>query len=507
MGTVQKILFEDAIPNPEYLIKSIAEQGYSLETSLADLMDNSISANADKIEVLIKMDEEPFVLFLADNGGGMDGTSLKESMRFPSNSPEAKREDVDLGRFGLGMKTASFSQTRSFTVISRKKGDRKYCARTWDVSYLKKEGWKIIVNTDDEVNALLKTYKKLSDEHLNKFNLFEPNTIVVWKGLYKFENYLDKANRKNALQRDINEITSEHLSVVFHRFMERSQNPLKIRVNNIVLKPFNPFPTKFTDFRSIEYKQRNFREDTIKIEGYVLPSRSIDESKQGLTEWTTINRSLTDMEGIYIYRSDRLIRFGDWNGIIKKSPRMQLARLQVEVGNNVDHLLHLNVAKSQITIPYDLKQAFLRYISVLKDQAEKEYYNRGVKTFAGIKKDDNINLFSKIATNKGVMLEMNYEFPLLNNLKRELNKGQQLNLDALIRMVNNSVNKIRHVHEEKQFSGIEQQDGIALPALKTVISDLLSNGVSSDQIKENIIPLLGFTYESLPGELKNLLKR
>ena len=106
---MQKILFEDAIPNPEYLIKSIAEQGYSLETSLADLMDNSISANADKIEVLIKMDEEPFVLFLADNGDGMDDTSLKENMKFPSNSPEAKREDVDLGRFGLGMKTASFS--------------------------------------------------------------------------------------------------------------------------------------------------------------------------------------------------------------------------------------------------------------------------------------------------------------------------------------------------------------------------------------------------------------
>ncbi len=61
---------EEASPNPEYLIKSIAEQGYSLETSLADLMDNSISARADKIEVLIDFDSEPFKLFLADNGQG-----------------------------------------------------------------------------------------------------------------------------------------------------------------------------------------------------------------------------------------------------------------------------------------------------------------------------------------------------------------------------------------------------------------------------------------------------
>ncbi|MGP8217093.1 MAG: ATP-binding protein [Bacteroidia bacterium] len=504
---VQKILFEDAIPNPEYLIKSIAEQGYSLETSLADLMDNSISANADKIEILIKMNEEPFTLFLADNGEGMDCNSLRDCMKFPSNSPEAVRDQVDLGRFGLGMKTASFAQTRSFTVISKKKGDTNYSARTWDVGCLKKEGWKIIVNTESEIKELITTYQELSEAHLNKFNLFEANTIVVWKGLYKFENYLDESNRKIALQREITEVTSEHLSVVFHRFMERQKKPLLIRVNNIILKPFNPFPTKFPDFRSIEYKQRNFREDTIKMEGFVLPSRSIDETKQGLSEWTTTNRSLTDMEGIYIYRSDRLIRFGDWNGIIKKSPRMQLARLKVEVGNNVDHLLHLNVAKSQITIPYDLKQAFLRYIIILKDEAEKEFFNRGINTFAGAKKEDKINLFSKVATNKGVMLEMNKDFPLLSNLKKGLNKGQQLNLDILIRMVNNSINKIKHFHEDKQFTGVELQDGVSLSSLKTVISDLLTSGVAAEQIKENIIPLLGFTYESLPDELKQTLKR
>jgi len=112
---------EVAEPNPEYLIKSIAEQGYSLESSLADLMDNSVSAKANKIEVLIKMEQEPFTLFVADNGNGMDEETLRTSMQFPSNSPEKERNVADLGRFGLGMKTASFSQTRCFTVLSRKK--------------------------------------------------------------------------------------------------------------------------------------------------------------------------------------------------------------------------------------------------------------------------------------------------------------------------------------------------------------------------------------------------
>ena len=115
--TESNLRTESAEPNPEFLIKSIAEQGYSLETALADLMDNSISAGADCIEVMIRMDEEPFTLFLADNGLGMDEDELRQKMQFPSSSPEKDRQQIDLGRFGLGMKTASFSQTRRFSVI------------------------------------------------------------------------------------------------------------------------------------------------------------------------------------------------------------------------------------------------------------------------------------------------------------------------------------------------------------------------------------------------------
>src|SRR5436190_1258916 len=124
-------LTESAEPNPEFLIKSIAEQGYSLETALADLMDNSISAGADRIEVMIRMDEEPFKLFLTNNGSDMNQDELRQNMQFPSSSPEGYRQQMDLGRFGLGMKTASFSQTRKFTVISRKKGTTDYPGRTW----------------------------------------------------------------------------------------------------------------------------------------------------------------------------------------------------------------------------------------------------------------------------------------------------------------------------------------------------------------------------------------
>lgn len=288
--------FEIATPNPEFLIKSIAEQGYSLETALADLMDNSISATADNIEILIDIEKEPFILYLADNGAGMNEDALRAAMQFPSCSPEHARKNGDLGRFGLGMKTASFSQTRRFTVLSRKKGEKKYSARTWDVDILKRKEWKLLVNSETEIEEMVSNYKKLSETYFNSFKSYEPNTIVVWNGLYKFENYIENKNRKDAIKKEITEVTSDHLSLVFHRFIERKELPLKIRINNQILEAFNPFPMEEKDFRSIEYKQRSFGNDAIKIEGFVLPSRSMEESKNSITKWTTKYRSLMDME-------------------------------------------------------------------------------------------------------------------------------------------------------------------------------------------------------------------
>jgi len=505
MKKLSNILSEDASPNPEYLIKSIAEQGYSLETSLADLMDNSISAKGDKIEVLIDIESEPFRLFLADNGQGMTEYELSHNMQFPSSSPDKNRLNSDLGRFGLGMKTASFSQTRKFTVLSKKKSDKKYHGRTWDVDFLKTNGWKIIINSESEVENLIYQYNNLSKEYFNGFEDYEPNTIVIWDGLYKFENYLKEKNRKDALKREITEVTADYLALVFHRFMERKNNPLQIRINNKIVNPFNPFPEEEKDFRQIEPKQSAFSADVIKIEGFVLPSRAITESSKGLTKWTTRYRGLMDMEGLYIYRADRIILFGGWNGIVKKAPRLQLARLRVEVGNSVDHLLHLNVAKSQIVVPHELRSAFEGYIQELKIEAEREYYNRGIRKFSGVKSQNHIQLFERSSSNKGSVLEVNDNFPLLKNLKNSLDKEQNSKLNLFLRMINTRVNSIRHVHEEKEFLGIEEKDGLSTEELEINIKELLSNGISKEMVKEEIIPHLGFKYSTIPESIKSLM--
>ena len=133
-----KSKFEDVTPQPEDFIKSISEQGYRLETAIADLIDNSISAGANKVEVLLDTETQPFTLYLADNGNGMNSKDLQQAMRLPSSSVDSNRKKQDLGRFGLGLKTASFSQTRCFRWCLEKKiqqhfilelGTLKFCAR------------------------------------------------------------------------------------------------------------------------------------------------------------------------------------------------------------------------------------------------------------------------------------------------------------------------------------------------------------------------------------------
>ena len=493
--------FELANPNPEFLIKSIAEQGYSFETALADLMDNSITANASRIEVLTKIDSEPFLLFLSDNGDGMDKVSLKKNMQFPSKSPEESRDISDLGRFGLGLKTASFSQTRKFTVLSRKKGSKDFFGLTWDVNHLMRSGkWEMIVNSKEEINQITEQYNSISKEHLNSSSDYIPNTIVVWKGLYKFENYVNEKNKQDALKEEITNTTSEYLSIVFHKFMERQINSLHIRINNTLVNPFNPFPTENSSLRSLEPMQKEFGKDFVRIQGFVLPNTSI---KDDSNTWTPQNKSLMDMEGLYIYRADRLILFGGWNGLIKKMPRLQLGRLKIDIGNKVDHLFHLNVAKSQINIPHDLKSAFLRAIVDLKTEAQKEYFNHGLKSFKHRQTEHSSELFYKIATNKGVLLRINDEFPLLKSLKSSLSTKQKAELNFILKMSSNLINKVRQV-DNIQITGVAEKDGISIEEIIKSIKELLLLGLSKEQIKKDILPNLGLK-DNLTEEISNLL--
>ncbi|MBT1451513.1 ATP-binding protein [Glaciecola sp. XM2] len=495
----------EAVPNAEFLIKSIAEQGYTLESAIADLADNSISANCNNIEILVSAEKEPFQVFIGDDGDGMTQEELYSNCRFPSSSPDDARAPLDLGRFGLGMKTASFSQTRKFTILSRQSGAETYKALTWDVDFITETGnWNLIINTEQEIDELLSSYQELSASLNNPLSKFTPNTIIIWFGLYKFESTLNESNRSKALKREMAETVSDHLGIVFHRFIQRSKNKLKIRVNNSLVPPFNPFPEDHKGFRSIEYKQKKFGSDNVRLEGFVLPSIALDEVKTENNIWSTPHKSLIDMEGVYIYRADRLILYGGWNGLIKKFPRLQLARLRVDIGNGVDHLLHLNVAKSAVIIPHDLKEAFEGYIRELTTEATKEYHNRGLRKFPERKKTTELTLFNKIHTNKGPKVELNGDYPLVQSLRESLDTEQEAKFNILLRVLINSVNTIRD--SESRPVNYEIVNKVDIDIIANFILTAKELGYENEFIKDHVSANFGLDYSDLPKQITLLME-
>ncbi|HXO77165.1 MAG TPA: hypothetical protein VN824_18055, partial [Puia sp.] len=261
-------------------------------------------------------------------------------------------------------------------------------------------------------------------------------------------------------------------------------------------------PSGEPDFRRLESSHRLFREDSLKIEGYVLPSRSLDESKNGSSVWTPPNKSLMDMEGLYIYRADRIILFGGWNGIIKKTPRLQLARLKVEIGNSVDHYFHLNVAKSSIVIPYELKVAFLRYVSELRTQSVKEYFNRGITKMTSTTQRSKTSLFLRRATSKGALLELNEDFPVIRSLKQQLTEDQNRLFRLIAKMVNTNINKARQVFENKSFAEAGKEDLTEEEILRTIRS-LREAGLDQPLIEEILSNTLGLRTETIPKHILN----
>jgi hypothetical protein len=498
-------LSEELPPEPYTFIKSIAEQGYSLSTALADLIDNSVAAEASRVEILSNESNDVFRIFIADNGKGMSEHELHQNVRFPSSDPGVIRAGHDLGRFGLGMKTASFSQTRKFTVMSRKKGTTDYFARTWDVDYLKKTGkWSLIINSDDEISIFLEEYYQLSKEDYLKYDqTFLPNTIIIWSGMYKIERLRqDMSFKKKAFLEELNDEASEHIGLVFHRLLGSSSNKLSVRINNDMVTPFNPFPVE-SDVRKLVPYSKVQNGDFVSIQGYILPARSIKESKESNhSAWTSGKRSMTDMEGIYVYRNGRLIVYGGWNRLLRKSPQFQLGRLKVEIGNTLDEMFHLNVSKSSLKIPYEFRQVFLRAVSEIKKEAFREYKNRisNELIVKGTRQTD-IPLLIRVDTPGGAELRLNSEFPLVEELLSCLAPEPKKIFQDLVRKINNRIQEVAGFDEDKSKNSIISEiDDELLDDIRFYIDLFKKRNYSEDELRVALYSL--FDIEAVDEVLK-----
>jgi hypothetical protein len=331
-------------PNVGNFVKSLRDIGYTLEIAIADILDNSISANAKHIQIYAV--EKPDMIFcILDDGNGMAENELIEAMRLSSKSPDDIRDKKDLGKFGLGLKTASFSQCRKLTVLSKQNNNTSI--KQWDLDYIADKGEWLLITPD------LSDFKDipLFDEFINKENA----TLVIWQIVdsidsKEFTNHIDKLNN--------------HLGLIFHRFLEDNFNPLKISLNNNPIQPFNPFNPEHQATQGGEIENTILSNLKISITPYVLPHHS-KVSRQEWEKYST-DEGYIKSQGFYLYRAKRLLIYGTWWGMHKATDAHKLVRIKIDISNNQDKYWGIDIKKShakpRLEIKNSLKNVLSKYL-------------------------------------------------------------------------------------------------------------------------------------------------
>ena len=351
----------DAAPHPSALVESIRDIGYSLDTALADIIDNSITAGASRVEILADtLGEEP-ALGILDNGRGMSENELINAMRLGSRNPLENRDKEDLGRFGLGLKTASFSQCRKLTVLTRKEG--KLAGAIWDLDRLAAtNSWQIILIGEESSVRW-------------KDRLEHDGTLVVWE---KPDRLVSGVVHDSVVRiRHINAAISQaerHLRMVFHRYMERSK-PLRIVLNGRELIPLDPFASKHPKVQLDPEEILSLNGMTVRIRSVTLPHhKEMTES-----EWDKIGgpEGHLKSQGFYIYRGDRLIISGGWLGLAKQSELTKLCRIRVEISNSMDAHWKIDVKKASAQFPPTVRDRLKRIIERFSKTSIRTFTGRG----------------------------------------------------------------------------------------------------------------------------------
>jgi hypothetical protein len=353
---------EEVAPNAGHLIESLRDFGYTLQSALADLIDNSLTAEAGHIEVVVHADRAASHIAVIDDGTGMTQSALVDAMRMGGVGPVAARADQDLGRFGLGLKTASLSQGRCLTVISRRSRRQKPVVRRWDIPYIQLTGkWQLL---DDPT--------PVGVGYLERLESSQSGTIVLIEKLDRPTFLRAGENLDEHLGRTL-EIVRHHLSMVFHRFIE---DGVVIKLGATKLQPWDLFLKAIS--AQLPSERLSVQKQRLLVTPYVLPhhTRLTDEQHEtaaGPNGWN-------EHQGFYVYRCRRLIVPGTWLNLgLRKEEHFKLARIQLDLPNSMDSDWHLNVMKSHVAAPAYLREDFKRIAKDVRHQAAAVYRYRGEK--------------------------------------------------------------------------------------------------------------------------------
>lgn len=356
---------EILVPFAPVLMESTRSIGYTFESAVADIIDNSISSKATNVKVVFDTLTDP-ILSIIDDGNGMSESELIQAMRYGSRSSLDKRSADDLGRFGLGLKTASLSQCRSLTVVSKSK--HSISAVCWDLDYITQCGdWVLKIFPFEEIIGL-PNYKYLDSQ--------KSGTIVIWQGFDRLET---SSKDVHQLFNEKIQLTREHVSLVFHRFIEPDDNSAKLNIefNNEKVIAKDPFLAKNPATQMLASESIVFQDQKIHVKPYILPYfnklTNSDKFKLGNAD------DLRQDQGFYVYRNKRLIIWGTWFRLIKQNELSKLARVKVDIPNELDSIWEIDVKKSTASVPDLLKHNLVRVVTSAIDRSENVFRYRGRK--------------------------------------------------------------------------------------------------------------------------------
>ncbi len=430
--------YVDLAPSPSALVESLRDIGYSVDTAIADVIDNSITAESKRIDVRFSWNSgDPWVAIL-DDGSGMDETELIAAMRFGSMSPLEVRSSSDLGRFGLGLKTSSFSQCRCLTVLSKKDGAVNCCQ--WDLDEIlnsSKNQWllRLISGSDIAKKPILKTLKT------EYFDGIESGTMVLWQRIDRLDTGIIKKNKEAKFNGVLNAARC-HLELVFHRFLSPDSGKSKTQIyfNKSSLDAFDPFNSG----RATLLPDENFRceGETIHVQPYVLPRHNKVKSQ---AEWKKYAGQLGYLheQGFYVYRNRRLIIKGTWFRLMPKAELTKLLRVKVDIPNSLDHLWKIDVKKSHAFPPYGIRSELDRIIGKIEISGKRVYKEEGRRLTSAVKEP----AWNRIATDNQVIYDINKEHPLLIKFRNYLDVPQQELFSDVLSTLESSFPRAAYFHD------------------------------------------------------------
>lgn len=372
--------------------------GYSFEAAIADIIDNSVSASATTVDIRFPPLGEPYIAIL-DDGTGMLPDALTAAMRHGSQNPILKRTDEDLGRFGLGLKTASLSQCRRMTVVSLR--DNYVSARCWDLDHIAvRKDWMLLQLSKAEIQRLPLVEQLFTRGH---------GTIVLWQNFDRLS--AGEFSIRQAIDNRMDDLR-EHLALVFHRFImpPSGQTALTISINNLPLRGIDPFLTRNKATQFLPPQAFPLAGEIVQVQAFILPHISRLSSAE--LELAGGEDGLRRNQGFYVYRNRRLICWGSWFRLVRQEELSKLARVQVDISNRLDHLWKLDVKKSTTSPPEALREGLKQIIGRITEGS------RNVFVFKGKKASDKriVHAWDRTIVREGVSYEINREHPLISAL-------------------------------------------------------------------------------------------